>query len=156
MSVTLNPQGKTVLQVITTGSTTTGVTTTSSTPVSLGLTASITPSFAGSTILIYGIVNCQWGTNSGYGYALVNLFKNSTSMGNSFSIPMFQSINPNMDYTYNNQLLFQDTSSNTASTTYSFYGSLPSSSNYYAGVYFNLQASYTGYPGGYIQLVELG
>jgi len=156
MSVTLNPQGKSVLQVLTTGVTTTQVTTTSSAPVSLGLTVNITPSFAGSIILIYGIVPCQWGTNTGGGYALTWLFKNGNSTGTSFTTPMYQSVNANMDFTYNNQLVFQDISKSKDPVNYSFYGSLPSSSNFYAGVYFNLQASYAGSTGAYMQLVELG
>jgi hypothetical protein len=100
---------------------TTSITTTSTSFVASSLTASITPTFSTSKILVmvFGGVHDQT-TTGVYNYSTVYR-NNSTNLSTSSNGMMQSSYMPNSTYTSNQSIMFLDSPATTASTTYTFY-----------------------------------
>ena len=117
---TVFPAGA-VLQVVN-GTYATQVTTTSATPVTTNLTATITPKFATSKILVIASVQgIQKNAGNVVNGAMLSLYKNGSSILSNYALYIGYNNTSSINCVGSNSLNYQDSPATTSATTYAIF-----------------------------------
>ena len=119
-ATTQNSGGK-VLQVVQ-GTTTTTVSTTSTTPVTTNLTATITPLFSTSKILIIASVQgIQKQAGNAMTGAMLSLYKNGSALLSNYAQYIGYTNTSSINLIGSNSINYQDSPATTSATTYAIF-----------------------------------